>query len=204
MDQLYQAFRPDKLAPLALRDKLKQGNGRWFLCHRFQTGDWYFPFFSFFLTPLPILLPKCSHGLSFVFSVHHLFVFCVLSTPFRPHHFFSSAPITIHISPSSDTWLCSPASSLALLHQQGQPASQQRSTGCPSQQRPSARDAYPRLPGRPWLPNDDDPRATIALPEFTTGTCLLHTRTGRRHRNVHVQVVMPPDFLHAYYSYFCF
>lgn len=69
-------------------------------------------------------------------------------------------------------------SSPALLHQQGQFASQRRPAGRPSKQRPSARDTRSRLPGRPWLPDDDDPRAAAALPQLPTRNCLLHPGTG--------------------------
>lgn len=70
----------------------------------------------------------------------------------------------------------------ALLHQQGQPAAQQRASGCPSQQRPPARDAHPRLPAGPRLSDDDDPRATVALPKLAAGPRLLHPGTGTEER----------------------
>lgn len=95
--------------------------------------------------------------------------------------------------------LCLPPVSVsALLRQQGQLASQQWAAGCPSYQRPSACDARSCLPGRPWLPDDDDTRAAASLPKLSTGTCLLHTGTGRAHRKADVEVVMHPDIQYAY------
>lgn len=77
--------------------------------------------------------------------------------------------------------LCFSTIFLALLPQQAQPASQQWAKRCPTQQCSSVCDPHPCLPGRPWLPNDDDPPATVALSQFATGTCLHHTVTGRGH-----------------------
>lgn len=173
---------------------------------------WPIPFFLFlFLSPSHPTFQMFPWPLFCLFCPSFTFVLCpVNSFSFSPLFFcggglslsHSSSPFILHISPPSDTWVCSPASFLALLHQQAQPASQQWATGCPSQQRPATCDAYTRLPGRSWLPNDDDPGATIALPKLTTGTCVLHTRTGRGHRYVQVQVVMLLDFRLTYYSYF--
>lgn len=75
------------------------------------------------------------------------------------------------------TSVCFPPSRPVLLQQQNQPASKQCSAGRPSQQRPPACGARARLSGR--VSNDDDPGATVALPQLATGTCLLYTWTGR-------------------------
>lgn len=91
--------------------------------------------------------------------------------------------------------LCFSTIFLALLPQQTQPASQQWAKRYPTQQCSSACDPHPRLPGRPWLPNDDDPPATVALSQFATGTCLHHTVTGRGH-NLCVWFV--------FFVFFCF
>lgn len=147
---------------------------------------------SLSVTPIsiPFLLPHFPvASLSFLLSF--TFVLCPLNHCSSSPFFDLSPPVllvflTLRTSP---TLLCSPASSLALLHQQGQPASQQRASGCPPQQRPTACDTHPRLPAGPWLSNDDDPWATVALPQLTTRTCLFHTAgTGRGHRLWSVKV----------------
>lgn len=144
-----------------------EGMGDSFYVRGFRKVTNYFICLSFIS-----LFPSNSSSHIFPWPLFCLSTF-ILSpqSPFIPTFLFLF--LTLHVSPSSST--CSPA----LLHQQAQPASQQWASGCPSQQRPSACDAHPRLPGRPWLPNDDDPWATVALPQLTTGSCLLHTGTGR-------------------------
>lgn len=104
-----------------------------------------------------LLSPSSSHIASF--SVILLVVF--------PALIFASSPLL-------------PA---AVLCQQGEPASGRRAPRRPAQQRPPPRDAHPRLPGGPWLPDDDDPRATVVLPELAAGSRLLHTGTGRARRH---------------------
>lgn len=95
------------------------------------------------------------------------------------------------------THTCSPASSPVLLQQQNQPASAQRVTGRPPQQRPPACGAHARLSGR--VTDDDDPGSTVAFPKLTTRTCLLHTRTGEGGRGL---MYMETHLKLIYFTYF--
>lgn len=146
------AFRLDKPAPLVPRQK-----------------KWYKRMWD------------CFHVRGLRVVTNNSFICCLLFYP-SFHPIPSSCPPPQHLSLFPILSITTFANSTALLHQQAQPASQQWAAGHPSKQWPEACDTHPRLPGRPWLPNDDDPRATVALPQLTTGTCLLHTRTGRVQR----------------------